>query len=97
MSAFGGKADITTTQGKCLLLTQSRHEWPRFAVPHKTAAGALRTLISFCSGVTAHTLLKIDGLIMPGFVELCTPHPVHALVIGPAEHHGRAQSNVEIA
>ena len=45
----------------------------------------------------AVTLLKIDGLIMPGLVELCTPHPVHALVVGPAEDHGRAEPNVEVA
>ena len=42
------------------------------------------------------TLLKIDGLIMPGFIELCTPHFVHPLVVGPAEDHGRAESNVEV-
>jgi len=41
-------------------------------------------------------LLQVDGLVMPGFVELCTPHPVHALVIGPVEDHGSAQPNVEI-
>jgi hypothetical protein len=45
----------------------------------------------------AATLLKIDGLIMPGLVELCTPHLVHALVVGPAEDHGRAEPNVEVA
>ena len=43
------------------------------------------------------TLLKIDGLIMPGFIELCTPHFVHPLVVGPAEDHGRAEPNVEVA
>jgi hypothetical protein len=34
---------------------------------------------------------------MPGLVELCTPHLVHALVIGAAESHGRSKPNVEIA
>jgi hypothetical protein len=34
---------------------------------------------------------------MPGLVELCTPHFVHALVIGATEGHGRANPNVEIA
>ena len=42
-------------------------------------------------------LLKIDGLIMPGLVELCTPHLVYALVIGATERHGRSKPNVEIA
>jgi hypothetical protein len=42
-------------------------------------------------------LLQVDGLIMPGLIELCTPHPVHALVVGPAEDHGRAEPNVEVA
>ena len=42
-------------------------------------------------------LLQVDGLIMPGFVELCTPHFVYALVIGAAEGHGRPKPNVEIA
>jgi hypothetical protein len=41
-------------------------------------------------------LLQIDGLVMPRLVELCTPHFVHALVIGPAEDHGRAEPNVEV-
>ena len=42
-------------------------------------------------------LLQVDGLIMLGFVELCTPHPVHTLVVGPAEDHGRTEPNVEVA
>jgi hypothetical protein len=41
-------------------------------------------------------LLQIDGSVMPGLVELCTPHLVHALVIGSAEDHGRAKPNVEV-
>src|SRR6516164_11713683 len=42
-------------------------------------------------------LLQVDGLVMPSLVELCTPHPVHALVVGPAEDYGRAETNVEVA
>ena len=34
---------------------------------------------------------------MPGLVELCAPHLVHALVIGATEHHGRPEPDVEIA
>jgi hypothetical protein len=34
---------------------------------------------------------------MPGLVELCSPHLVHALVIGATERHGRSKPNVEIA
>ncbi len=34
---------------------------------------------------------------MPGLIELCAPHLVHALVIGPAESHWRAKPNVDIA
>ena len=54
-----------------------------------------------CAHRTTYTssvlLLQIDGLVMPGLVELCTPHLVHALVIGPAEDHGRTEPNVEVA
>ena len=42
-------------------------------------------------------LLQVDGLVMPSLVELCTPHLVHALVVGPAEDYGRAEPNVEVA
>jgi hypothetical protein len=42
-------------------------------------------------------LLQVNGLIMPGLVELSTPHFVHALVIGATERHGRPEPNVEIA
>ena len=41
---------------------------------------ALRTLtrlIVLRGRETAATLLKIDRLIMPGLIELCTPHLVH--------------------
>jgi hypothetical protein len=41
--------------------------------------------------------MKIDGLIMPGLIELCTPHPVHPLVVGAAEGHRRPEAKVEIA
>ena len=41
-------------------------------------------------------LLQVDGLIVSGLVELCTPYLVHALVVGPAESHGRAEPNVEV-
>ena len=54
-----------------------------------------------CAGRTTYTssvlLLQIDGLVMPGLVELCTPHPVHALVFGSTEGHGRPEPNVEVA
>ena len=42
-------------------------------------------------------LLQVDGLIVSGLVELCTPHPVHALVFGSTEGQGRPESNVEVA
>ncbi len=45
----------------------------------------------------AATLLKIDVLIMPGLIELCTPYLVHCLVVGPAEGHRRPEAKVEIA
>ena len=41
-------------------------------------------------------LLQVGGLIVSGLVELCTPYLVHALVVGPAESHGRAEPNVEV-
>jgi hypothetical protein len=61
---------------------------------------ALRTLtrlIVLRGRETAATLLKIDGLIMPGLIELCTPHLVHPLVVGPAEGHRRPEAKVESA
>jgi hypothetical protein len=42
-------------------------------------------------------LLQVDGLIVSGLVKLCTPYLVHALVVGSAEDHGRAEPNVEVA
>jgi hypothetical protein len=33
---------------------------------------------------------------MPGLIELCAPHLVHALVIGATERHRRPEPNVEI-
>jgi len=42
-------------------------------------------------------LLQINSLIMPSLIELCTPHLVHALMVGPAEEHGRAEPDVELA
>ena len=41
-------------------------------------------------------LLQVDGLIMAGLVELCTPHLVYALMLGSAEGHGRPEPNVEV-
>ena len=41
-------------------------------------------------------LLKIDGLIVSGLVELCTPHLVNALMLGLAEGHRRPEPNVEV-
>jgi hypothetical protein len=49
------------------------------------------------SGLSKSPLLQVDGLIMPGLVELCAPHLVHALVVGAAESHGRPESDVEVA
>jgi hypothetical protein len=46
--------------------------------------------------VEESSLLQVDGLIVSGLVELCTPHLMHALVVGPAEDHGRSKSNVEV-
>ena len=34
---------------------------------------------------------------MPGLVEPCAPHLVHALVIGATERHRRSKPNVEVA
>jgi len=42
-------------------------------------------------------LLQVNGLIMPGVVELCAPHLVHPLMIGATERHGRSKPNVKIA
>jgi hypothetical protein len=35
-------------------------------------------------------LLQVDRLIMACGVQLCTPHLVHALMLGPVEAHGRS-------
>jgi hypothetical protein len=53
--------------------------------------------VSLMSALPRPLLLQVDGLIMPGLVELCAPHLVHALVIGATERHGRPEPNVEIA
>jgi hypothetical protein len=34
-------------------------------------------------------LLQVDGLIVPGLVELRAPYLVHALMVGAAESHRR--------
>jgi len=52
--------------------------------------------IQVCPSSWNSPLLQVDGLIMPRLVELCAPHLVHALVVGAAEGHGRAEPNVEI-
>ena len=61
----------------------------------------LRMKSYLCADRTTYTssvlLLQIDGLVMPSLVELCAPHLVHALVVGPAEDYGRAEPNVEVA
>ena len=41
-------------------------------------------------------LLQVDGSIIPGCVELCPPHLVHALVFGSAEGHGCPEPKVEV-
>ena len=38
-------------------------------------------------------LLQVNGLIMPGRVELCAPHLVYALVLRSAEGHRRPEPN----
>jgi hypothetical protein len=63
----------------------------------RLALRTLRRLIVLLGRETAATLLKIDGLIMPSLIELCTPHLVHPLVVGPAEGHRRPEAKVEIA
>jgi hypothetical protein len=50
-----------------------------------------------CRSVRKPPLLQVNGLKVPGLVELCTPHLMHALVIGATERHGRPEPNVEIA
>ena len=45
----------------------------------------------------APSLLQVNGLIVPGLIELRTPHLVHALMLGFAEGHGRPEPNVEVA
>ena len=48
-------------------------------------------------GTAAVPLLQVDGLLLPGCVELCPPHLVHALVFGSAEGHGCPEPKVEVA
>ena len=45
----------------------------------------------------APSLLQVDGLIVPGLIELRSPHLVHALMLGFTEGHGRPEPNIEVA
>ena len=96
MSALPPKADIAKHWWNVCLVPK-----PEVNITCCTQGVSMRMKSYLCADRTTYTssvlLLQVDGLVMPGFVELCTPHPVHALVIGPAEHHGRSKPNVEIA
>jgi len=96
MSALLPKADIPERQ-----LDVCFGPKPEANITRCTLQDGSMTMKSCLSDRTTYTssvlLLQIDGLVMPGLVELCTPHLVHALVIGPAEDHGRAEPNVEVA
>jgi len=51
----------------------------------------------FCSVCPLRRLLlQVDGFIMPGLVELCTPHLVYALMLGSAESYRCPEPNVEV-
>jgi hypothetical protein len=95
MSAIHPKADIAGRQLDVRLVPK-----PEVNITCCTQGVSMRMKSYLCADRTTYTssvlLLQVDGLVMPGFVELCTPHPVHALVVGPAEDHGSAQPNVEI-
>ena len=41
-------------------------------------------------------LLQVNGLITAVLVELCSPHFVHALVLGSTEGHWCSESNVQV-
>src|SRR5215467_8011352 len=56
---------------------------------------AAHNLNSSCPKTT--TLLQINWLIVPGSVELCTPHLVHALVLRATEANGCSEPDVQIA
>src|SRR5262249_3758431 len=47
--------------------------------------------------VEESSLLQVDGLVVSGLVELCTPHPVPTLMVRPAEDHRRPEPNIEVA
>jgi len=68
----------------------SRSSYPE-EVLHRTSPIVLHQ-----DGARKQPLLQVDGLIMPGFVELCTPHFVYALVVGAAEGHGRPKPDVKV-
>src|SRR5215475_5215874 len=42
-------------------------------------------------------LLQVNRFITTVFVDLCGPYFLHALMLGWAETHGRAESDVEVA
>ena len=48
-------------------------------------------------GGRAPRLLQVDGLIMPGLVELCTPHLMDRLVLRLTEVYRRPKPNFDVA
>jgi len=95
MSTFGHKADIPITQ-RCPLSGVKRTSARPFCCNGVALDDCTRTSSVPVKNV-GKPLLQIDGLIMPGLIELCTPHLVHPLVVGPAEGHRRPEAKVEIA
>ena len=97
MSALPPKADIADHDPDVRFVPEAEVN-----ITYCMPQGVSMTMKScWCAGRTTYTssvlLLQIDGLVMAGLVELCTPHLVHALVIVLAEDHGRAEPNVEVA
>ena len=87
MSALPPKADIVVGSG---IAAKSSHVIIRSPCRRARARTATRR-------GQAPSLLQVNGLIVPGLIELCTPHLVHALMLGFAEGHGRPEPNVEVA
>ena len=68
----------------------------RSSIPRKYYTARRYRILLHQEGARKQRLLQVDGLIMPGFVELCTPHFVYALVVGAAEGHRRPKPDVEV-
>jgi hypothetical protein len=58
--------------------------------------GVLARRFAYCNFHGKAPLLQVNGLIMPGLVELCAPYLVYPLMLGAAESHGCPEPNVEI-